>query len=453
MKLTIGALGLALALVAALQNSQEVCCQLDSAQSGSGPGGIGLFKAFLSPLRETLKQAKRLLGNRVSDVENFVHTNFDQLQQQTFKMFAQMYNKTYSPTELPKRMALFFQRRKLIEDSVRAFSEGKLPFLMRENSFVDWDEHELKTLAGSPMPKSIKDLTAEELEVIFGRNKNKQQDSLVQDDTKSNEIEHSDSDGTITIDIDEPALVKSSWSALEANMSVRAPVSIPAHKDWRKSGCVAEPINQGRCGCCYAVATMGVVEAMRCISRVSSPILSAQQVIDCSTKRMGYNNFGCDGGWSTEVMRYLDRVGTAARETCYPLVKRQEYCKLDRVKYTSGCTVSSSISDSAFRYKVLNNERDILYHVANTGPVVTVMRATDRFLYYGSGIFDDPSCSRDKEDVDHAIAIVGYGRENGQDYWLIKNSWGKEWGIDGYGKYKRGSYACSIGHWGWVLLK
>lgn len=427
-----------------------------------------LFGSLLSPFRSTYQH---LFGGSQGINNNLNH--LQNLQAKTFKMFMQLYNKTYLPNEIPRRMRLFLQRRKQIEDSVRAYTSGRLSFMMRENSYIDWDEHELKALAGVAPPRSLQELTPEEHSVIFSGNQQPvlidHRDYYVIDTKSANNVEPSvsrsldnatlaeEEETTTLIDISETTKATRTNSSDDddaPNLSVGAPVSIPARMDWRRSGCVAAPVNQHKCGCCYALATMNVLESMRCINQVSSPILSPQQVVDCSTPRAGYQNFGCNGGWPTRVLRYLQDVGVAAREACYPLILRQEVCKLNRVRQAAGCTVQASAKDSGrLRYKVLNNERDILYHVAKTGPVVTVMKTTDKFLYYGSGIFDDPSCSRRADDVDHAISIVGYGRENGVDYWLIKNSWGAEWGLDGYGKFRRGSNACSIGHWGWVILE
>jgi len=369
-----------------------------------------------------------------------------------------IYNKTYSAAEIPRRMRLFFDRRKQIEESIKAYASGRLTFMMRENPYIDWEEHELKGLTGVSPPKSVDEMTTEERSLVIG---DPQVKRGLPEHYVLTETDPSTSDSRGPSWLPMVSRAKSARSSSNGganidgdglNLTVGAVVSIPTSRDWRKSGCIGAPVNQEKCGCCYAIATMGVLESMRCLRQVASPTLSPQQVVDCSTPARGYQNFGCDGGWPTRVLHYLRDVGVAAREACYPLVLRQGACKLNLVKRAPGCTVSSSITDTTIKYKVLNNEKDILYHVAKTGPVVTVMRATDKFLYYGSGIFDDPECSRRANDVDHAIAIVGYGKENGIDYWLIKNSWGKEWGQNGYGKFKRGTNACSIGHWGWVIL-
>lgn len=387
-----------------------------------------LFDFILTPLKSTIEHTKKFFGRRIDDAHD-AYNSIPDIRMETFKMFMKLYNKTYPADEIPRRMALFFQRREIIEESQRLFEEGRELFAMRENEFTDWDDDELKKLAGVSLP-SLDQMDDEEKSIFQLSNRFERSvdnDTIL--DSNENEVEDEDED----------------------NMVVKQDTT-SATKDWRTSGCVSTPINQYKCGACYAIATMSVVESMRCLKTVSSPILSPQQIVDCANARAGYANYGCDGGWPTRVLRYLQDKRVAAREKCYPFVRRQNSCKISQVSQKSGCTVSASWSGRGVQYKVLRNERDILYHVANTGPVVTVMKASDKFLYYGKGIFDDKRCSNRRDDVDHAIVIVGYGREKGVDYWIVKNSWGTtEWGIGGYGLYKRGKNACSIGHWGWVV--
>lgn len=412
----------------ALQQSLLANAQDQSSNGRSHPESFLNF--ILSPIRATLKGAKRLLGGRMDNINDGV----DNVRLQTFQMFMSLYNKTYSPEEIPRRMALFFKRREEIEESVRSYREGRSEFVMRENEFVDWEDDELRKLAGVSLPQPDQ-LTPEELPA-------EDDNVLVMAANGFNQNSTSSDSGFEDDDEDDD----------DSNMVVKQD-RIPAQKDWRTSGCVATPINQLKCGACYAIATMSAIESTRCIKKVSSPILSPQQVVDCSTPRTGYANYGCDGGWPTRVLKYLQDVEWATRETCYPFVRRQNACRFKKVNSTEGCSVRASVNDQKkIQYKVLRNERDILYHVANTGPVITVMKASDKFLFYSKGIFDDPRCSRRRDDVDHAIVIVGYGAENGKNYWIIKNSWGTtEWGQGGYGLYKRGTNACSIGHWGWVV--
>ena len=66
---------------------------------------------------------------------------------------------------------------------------------------------------------------------------------------------------------------------------------------------------------------------------------------------------------------------------------------------------------------------------------------------YGGGIYDDSRCCEGANgcDVNHGVAVVGYGSEGGKDYWLIKNSWGTSWGESGFIRFKRGTGHCAVG--------
>lgn len=89
------------------------------------------------------------------------------------------------------------------------------------------------------------------------------------------------------------------------------------------------------------------------------------------------------------------------------------------------------------------NEEALKIAVANIGPVIVSvdpMRMT--FQRYTGGIYDDPDCS--KTNLSHAVVAVGYGTENGTDYWLLKNQWGVNWGIRGYMKMIRGKNMCGL---------
>lgn len=423
-----------------------------------------LMRMLTWPVHATIRGARRMFTGLPfglpSSLTSGLTSGADQLRLQTFQIFMTLYNKTYPPQEIPRRMALFFARRKVIEESVKLFQEGKVSFAMRENEFIDWDDDELKKLTGVSLPTK-EEMTPEELEAadmgtvsVTSPTRNAISDAKESDENDDVYNKEYNEDKLYQPEQAPPMGPVDDLDEDGGNLTVGA--QIPATMDWRESGCVAAPIDQMKCGACYAIATMNTIESVRCLKSSISPRLSPQQIVDCSTPKTGYNNFGCDGGWPTRVLKYLQEYKVAARESCYPFVRQQHRtCRLPDVRTRAGCTVAASPTDSSrIEYKVLNNERDIMHYVGTTGPVTTVMKASSKFLYYGSGIFDDSSCSRRRDDVDHAITIVGYGKQNGVDYWIIKNSWGvSSWGIKGYGLYKRGTNACSIGHWGWAITK
>jgi cathepsin L len=93
--------------------------------------------------------------------------------------------------------------------------------------------------------------------------------------------------------------------------------------------------------------------------------------------------------------------------------------------------------------------------VATIGPVAAAIYASKTFLLYKSGIYNEANCPTS---VNHAVLIVGYGTENGVDYWLVKNSWGTGWGEAGFFRLARGSNKCGIASYAtypvvWVKIR
>lgn len=77
------------------------------------------------------------------------------------------------------------------------------------------------------------------------------------------------------------------------------------------------------------------------------------------------------------------------------------------------------------------SEQDLQVAVATVGPISVAIDAShETFEYYHYGVYNEPSCSSTR--LDHAVLVVGYGTYNGEDYWLVKNSWGVNWGMQGY---------------------
>lgn len=89
------------------------------------------------------------------------------------------------------------------------------------------------------------------------------------------------------------------------------------------------------------------------------------------------------------------------------------------------------------------NETQMARHIVMAGPL-TIGINSWAFDYYKKGIMNPLICSASINKLDHQVAIVGFGRDGGVDYWKVRNSWGKSWGEDGYVRIKRGKNVCGV---------
>ena len=90
---------------------------------------------------------------------------------------------------------------------------------------------------------------------------------------------------------------------------------------------------------------------------------------------------------------------------------------------------------------ISTDEAEIAAALAATGPLSVVLNA-QKLQFYKKRVYSPMLCSKDK--LDHAVLAVGYGTDDGKDYWTVKNSWGAKWGEDGYFRIKRGDGTCGI---------
>jgi len=206
--------------------------------------------------------------------------------------------------------------------------------------------------------------------------------------------------------------------------------SLPHSVDWRKKGAVTDVKYQGHCGSCWAFATAGAVEAANVVqAKRKLTSLSAQQLMDCV-----YHHDSCETGGSREdAFDYIKKHGIATAKS-YPYMERFKRCHHPQ-------HIAARIK--GFHMIQEGNEDELKHTVALRGPVtVAIDDRHYKFQHHTKGVYSEPSCS--SYDLHHAVLVVGYGRENNQDYWLIKNSWGKTWGENGYVKLARGKNMCGV---------
>ena len=190
--------------------------------------------------------------------------------------------------------------------------------------------------------------------------------------------------------------------------------------DWRDKGAVTSVKNQKQCGSCWAFSATGAIEGQHFLKTNRLVSLSEQNLIDCSKK---YGNFGCNGGYPRKAFEYVQQNGGIDIEASYPYEAVDGTCQFSSSEV--GATVTGYVR---IPYA---NESALMEAVATVGPVSVLIDASQSsFMHYDSGVYSEPLCKRTI--LDHAVLVVGYGAHNGWDYWLVKNSWGEDWGMDGY---------------------
>ncbi|KAG6756124.1 hypothetical protein POTOM_039546 [Populus tomentosa] len=191
----------------------------------------------------------------------------------------------------------------------------------------------------------------------------------------------------------------------------------PSSLDWRKKGVVTAVKDQGDCGSCWSFSTTGAIEGINAIVSGDLISLSEQELVDCDT-----TNYGCEGGYMDYAFEWVINNGGIDTEANYPYTGVDGTCN----------TTKEEIKVVSIEGYTDVDETDSALLCATVQQPISVGMdgsALDFQLYTG-GIYDG-DCSDDPNDIDHAVLVVGYGSENGEDYWIVKNSWGTEWGMEG----------------------
>jgi len=199
--------------------------------------------------------------------------------------------------------------------------------------------------------------------------------------------------------------------------------------DWEQQGAVTPVKNQGSCGSCWSFGSTGSMEGHWFLSSGNLVALSEQQLMDCDK-----SDDGCGGGLESSAITYASRAGMCS-EASYPYQG-----------YASSCHIGSCdmiIPPGAILgYKrVSSGSASALMSAVQLGPVnIGVGADGSGFQSYSSGVLTYCPSRSD----DHAVLLVGYGTDGGEDYWRIKNSWGSSWGERGYIRATRQGDPCGM---------
>ncbi|XP_043838484.1 procathepsin L-like [Dromiciops gliroides] len=292
----------------------------------------------------------------------------DQTLDAKWQQFKRQYRRTYAANEENLRRATWEKNLRMIEMHNLEYSTGKHSFLMGMNEFGDLTYEEFR-----------------EMTKCFIQNRL---------ETESN--------GTL---FHEPLLSQT-----------------PKYVDWREKGYVTPVKNQGNCSACWAFSATGSLEGQWFRKTGKLVSLSEQNLIDCSRAE---GNKGCSGGKVLLAFQYVNKNGGIDTEESYPYEEKDNQCR-----YRPDSSVAKV---SGFVVIPRGKERALEKAVAAVGPISVVIDSKpNSFHLYKSGIYYEPRCS--SQDVSHGVLIVGYGEDerSGKKYWIVKNSWGENWGYQGY---------------------
>lgn len=204
---------------------------------------------------------------------------------------------------------------------------------------------------------------------------------------------------------------------------------LPRDLDWRDKGAVSYVKDQGQCGSCWAFSVVEQLESAWFLAGHSLVQFSPQQLLDCD----GYDS-GCDGGDPQTAYKYFIEAGGVNTDQQYPYEESKGKCRFDD-KHIAAKVLNFTYAVPPCNDSCTHQDEEALRaQLATLGPLSICVQATQAWQDYHSGTLYG-SCGSDFADLNHAVQLVGWtwwDSAKKEGHWLVRNSWGSDWGEDGY---------------------
>jgi C1A family cysteine protease len=203
----------------------------------------------------------------------------------------------------------------------------------------------------------------------------------------------------------------------------------PTAFDWRNQGNVVTPVyNQGQCGSCWAFSATENIESTWALAGNALTQLSMQQIVDCDT-----NDGGCGGGWPYSAYAYVISAGGLDSLSSYPYTAQNGQCAF------SSANIAGSISN--WQYVTQSNDETAMVNYLSATSPLSICVDASQWQYYTGGVLMASSCTTN---LDHCVEAIGYDLGAATPYWAVRNSWGTDWGINGYIQLQYGQNTCGL---------